>query len=91
MTPHLPADLAAAGWRLEEGALTSSFRFRDFAEAFAWMTRVAAIAEAQDHHPDWRNVWNRVELRLSTHDAGGVTAKDYRLARAIEALEWPVA
>lgn len=87
----LPPDLAAAGWRWEVGALARSFRFRDFAAAFAFMTRVAALAEAANHHPDWRNMWNRVEIRLSTHSAGRVTEKDIRLAREIEALGPPPA
>lgn len=87
----LPPDLAAAGWRWETGALARSFRFRDFAAAFAFMTRVAALAEAASHHPDWRNVWNRVEIRLFTHSAGRVTEKDIRLAREIEALDPPAA
>jgi 4a-hydroxytetrahydrobiopterin dehydratase len=76
------------GWALVEGrdAIQRSFRFRDFSEAFGFMARVALLAEAQDHHPEWSNVWNRVEIVLTTHDAGGLSARDVRLAQAIDAL-----
>jgi len=82
----LPATLPE--WRLVEGrdAITRSFRFKDFSEAWGFMARVALLAEAQDHHPEWFNVWNRVEITLSTHDAGGLSARDVRLARAIDGL-----
>jgi len=75
-------------WRMVEGrdAIARSFRFRDFSEAWGFMARVALLAEAQDHHPEWSNVWNRVEITLSTHDAGGLSARDVRLAKAIDAL-----
>ena len=75
-------------WRLVEGrdAIRREFRFRDFSEAWGFMSRVALLAEAQDHHPEWSNVWNRVEILLSTHDAGGLSERDLRLARAIDAL-----
>jgi len=77
------------GWRLEGEALTKSFKFASFREAFSFMTRVAFEAEAMDHHPDWTNVYNRVTFRLSTHDAGGrVTAKDLELARKIQQISW---
>lgn len=67
--------------------LTRTFMFKDFSEAFAFMTRVALLAEKQDHHPEWTNVWNKVEIRLSTHDAGDiVTDKDKKLAEAIDKL-----
>ena len=77
-----------AGWTFdaERDGIARSFRFRDFGEAFAFMTRVALEAEKADHHPDWRNVWNRVDITLSTHSAGGVTAKDIALAARIDAL-----
>ena len=75
-------------WKLVEGrdAITRAFRFKDFSEAWGFMARVALLAEAQDHHPEWFNVWNRVEITLSTHDAGGLSARDVRLARAIDAI-----
>ena len=76
------------GWTLEESgkALTRSFKFKDFSAAFAFLTRVALHAEKADHHPEFTSVWNRVDFRLTSHDAGGVTARDYKLAEAINAL-----
>jgi 4a-hydroxytetrahydrobiopterin dehydratase len=75
-------------WKLVEGrdAITRAFRFKDFSDAWGFMARVALLAEAQDHHPEWFNVWNRVEITLSTHDASGLSARDVRLARAIDAI-----
>lgn len=75
------------GWTYnpEARGIERSFAFADFTAAFAFMTRVAAVAEAMDHHPDWSNVWNRVAIRLTTHDAGGITALDMELARRIDA------
>lgn len=71
-------------WTEHNNALHATLRFRDFAEAFVFMTEVAFLAEKHQHHPDWRNVWNTVEISLSTHDAGNVvTEKDRRLAEAI--------
>jgi len=67
-------------------AITRSFQFADFAEAFAFMTRVALLAEKMDHHPEWSNTFNKVVVTLSTHDAGGVTALDIEMAKAIEAF-----
>ena len=67
-------------------ALVKSFKFNDFAEAFAFLTRVAAHAEAVDHHPEFTSVWNRVDFRLTSHDAGGITERDVALAEAIDAL-----
>ena len=77
-----------AGWTYDpaRNGLARSLRFADFGEAFAFMTRVALEAEKADHHPDWTNVWNRVDILLSTHSAGGVTAKDVALARRIEEI-----
>jgi len=66
-------------------AIARRFEFRNFSEAFAFMTRVALLAEKMDHHPEWFNVYNRVEVTLSTHDAGGVTEKDIALAKAMDA------
>lgn len=77
-----------ADWDYEEArdAITRSFAFADFSEAFAFMTRVALIAEKADHHPEWSNVWNRVEILLTTHDAGGLSTRDIAMAGAIDAL-----
>ena len=76
------------GWTMSADgkALEKSFRFKDFSEAFAFLTRVAMHAEKVDHHPEFTNVWNRVDFRLTTHDAGGVTDRDRGLAAAIERL-----
>lgn len=75
------------GWTEADGALSRTFLFRDFSEAFAFMTRVALLAEQHQHHPDWSNAWNKVVIRLSTHDAKGtVTEKDRRLAEAIDGI-----
>ncbi|GAB2878796.1 4a-hydroxytetrahydrobiopterin dehydratase [Uliginosibacterium flavum] len=74
----------AQAWTIEDGKLQKSFRFHDFREAFAFMTRVAESAEALNHHPEWRNVYNRVQVSLSTHDASGLTELDFQLARAME-------
>ncbi|MBX9752576.1 MAG: 4a-hydroxytetrahydrobiopterin dehydratase [Roseococcus sp.] len=75
-------------WRplAERDAIQRAFRFRDFNQAWGFMARVALLAEAQDHHPEWFNVYNRVEITLTTHDAGGLSARDVTLARAIDAL-----
>jgi 4a-hydroxytetrahydrobiopterin dehydratase len=85
------AELAAAlrelpDWTLRAGKLHRELRFRDFSEAFGFMTRAALVAESMNHHPEWLNVWNRVVVDLSTHDAGGVTALDLELARRMNAL-----
>ncbi|MFM1813728.1 MAG: hypothetical protein RLZ98_423 [Pseudomonadota bacterium] len=76
------------GWRLAGGrdAIEKTFKFNDFNSAFGFMARVALVAEAMDHHPEWRNVYNRVEILLTTHDAGGLSARDRELARKIEAI-----
>jgi 4a-hydroxytetrahydrobiopterin dehydratase len=74
------------GWRLAAGSLRRELRFRDFNEAFGFMARVALLAEQRDHHPDWSNVYDRVVIDLRSHDAGGITAKDFDLARAIDRL-----
>ena len=71
-------------------AIRRIFTFRDFSEAFAFMTRVALLAEKADHHPDWSNSWNKVDIILNSHDAGGLTQRDAKLARAIEALLDPL-
>jgi 4a-hydroxytetrahydrobiopterin dehydratase len=79
---------APEGWTFEDGgkALVRSFKFEDFSEAFAFLTRVALHAEKVDHHPEFTNVWNRVDFRLTSHDAGGVTERDRNLAEAIDRL-----
>jgi 4a-hydroxytetrahydrobiopterin dehydratase len=80
---------ALAGWVHECDALAKTFKFGSFREAMSFMVRVSFEAEAMDHHPDWTNVYNRVALRLNTHDAGGkVTAKDVELAKKIQAISW---
>jgi len=75
------------GWAYDprRNGIAKSYKFADFAEAFAFMTRIALEAEKADHHPDWSNVWNRVDILLTTHSAGGVTGKDIALAGRIEA------
>jgi 4a-hydroxytetrahydrobiopterin dehydratase len=82
----LPADLP--DWALAAGgeAIHRRFTFKDFPAAWGFMSRVALLAEKADHHPDWRNVWNTVEITLSTHDAGGLSARDVALAHAIDAV-----
>lgn len=76
------------GWTLRADGLAISrdFQFADFSEAFAFMTRVALYAEKADHHPEWSNVWNRVHVTLSTHDAGGLSQRDVKMAQAINAV-----
>ncbi|AUD06371.1 4a-hydroxytetrahydrobiopterin dehydratase [Spirosoma pollinicola] len=74
-------------WKEQDNQLTRDFQFADFSEAFAFMTRVALVAEKMDHHPWWSNVYNQVTIKLSTHDAGNIiTDKDHRLAGAIDKL-----
>lgn len=85
----LTASLAdLPGWEAGSGggSIIRTFVFRDFSAAFGFMTRSALAAEKADHHPDWRNVYKTVEVTLSTHDAGGVTAKDIALAKAMNAI-----
>jgi 4a-hydroxytetrahydrobiopterin dehydratase len=79
---------APDGWTLEEGgkALTRTVQFKDFSEAFAFLARVALHAEKVDHHPEFTSVWNRVDFRLTSHDAGGITERDRALAEAINRL-----
>ena len=76
------------GWVFDEaaGAISHAFKFKDFSEAFGFISRVALAAQQADHHPDWSNSYNSVRITLSTHDAGGVTAKDVALAQAIDRL-----
>ena len=79
---------APQGWTFEgDGkAIVRTFKFKDFSEAFAFLTRVALHAERQDHHPEFTSVWNRVDFRLTSHDAGGVTDRDVKLAEAINQI-----
>ncbi|MBP6865892.1 MAG: 4a-hydroxytetrahydrobiopterin dehydratase [Candidatus Didemnitutus sp.] len=93
-TPLDPAQITAAlqelpGWKYEHDALARTFQFGSFKEAMSFMVRVGFEAEAMDHHPEWTNVYGRVAIRLTTHDAGNrVSAKDVALARKISALSW---
>jgi 4a-hydroxytetrahydrobiopterin dehydratase len=75
-------------WDFDEArdAITRTFTFADFSEAFGFMARVALLAEKADHHPEWSNVWNRVDILLTTHDASGLSHRDVDMARAIDAL-----
>ncbi len=77
------------GWVAASGrdAITKTFAFADFSAAFGWMTRAALAAEKMDHHPEWFNVYNRVDITLSTHDAGGVSERDIALAKFIDAAK----
>ncbi len=75
------------GWSLLEGKLYREYEFADFVEAFGFMTRAALAAERMNHHPEWSNVYNRVTIRLTTHDAGGITDRDLRLAGTLNSLE----
>ena len=78
-------------WRIEDQALHSDWKFKDFQHAFAFMTATAQVAEQMNHHPEWSNVYNRVSVRLTTHDAGGLTALDFRLAKTMTAIYSPYA
>jgi 4a-hydroxytetrahydrobiopterin dehydratase len=80
------ASLSEWSLRDDKLAIVRRFKFADFSEAFAFMTRVALIAEKADHHPEWSNVYNRVEITLTTHDAGGLSRRDVEMAGAIDAL-----
>ena len=80
------AELGGWSYDADADALVREYKFRDFSAAFAFMTRVALLAEKAGHHPDWSNVYNTVSIRLSTHDAGGLSEKDVDLARRIDAL-----
>ena len=74
-------------WKEIDGKLEQTFKFKDFSEAFAFMTRVAFLAEFQQHHPDWSNEYNKVKITLCTHDAGdAITEKDHTLAKAIDKI-----
>lgn len=79
---------ALPGWTYDprRDAITRRFTFADFNGAFGFMARVALLAEKNDHHPEWSNVWNRVDILLTTHDAGGLSTRDIQMAQAIDAL-----
>ena len=79
---------ACPGWSIADRreAITRTFKFSDFNAAFGFMTRAALVAEKMDHHPEWFNVWNRVEVTLATHSAGGLTALDFELAAAMDRI-----
>ena len=72
------------GWTRNGDGIERAYKFADFVAAFAFMSRVALLAEKADHHPEWSNVYNRVEIRLTTHDAGGLSTRDFALAKAID-------
>lgn len=74
------------GWEFEQDGIQKTYQFDDFVGAFGFMAQVAILAEKANHHPEWSNVYNRVNIRLSTHDAGGLTDKDFSLATEIEGL-----
>lgn len=74
------------GWTVEDGGINRQFKFKSFSEAWAFMSRVAMAAEVANHHPEWSNVYNKVDIRLTTHDADGLTDKDIDLAETINTL-----
>lgn len=74
------------GWTSGGDFITKVYRFKDFAEAFGFMSEIAVLAQGMNHHPEWYNVYNRVDVTLTTHDAGGVTEKDIELARRMEQI-----
>lgn len=89
ITKSTEAEIAAAmpgvpGWTRDGDGLVRQYKFADFTHAFGFMARVALLAEKADHHPEWSNVYNRVDIRLTTHDAGGISARDFALAKAID-------
>jgi len=77
-------------WSVHNNSIQKEFIFKNFIDAFGFMSRVAILAEKQNHHPEWSNVYNKVNITLTTHDAGGVTKKDLTLATAIEKLTYPL-
>lgn len=91
MTKLTAAEISAAlaslpGWTVREGKLHRDYVFADFVHAFGFVATAAVAIEARSHHPEWRNVWNRVTIDLTTHDAGGITARDTELAHLLETL-----
>ncbi|HEX7073495.1 MAG TPA: 4a-hydroxytetrahydrobiopterin dehydratase [Hyphomicrobiaceae bacterium] len=90
LSPEARAEALArlSGWQPVEGrdAIFRQFKFADFNAAFGFMTRVALVAEKMNHHPEWTNVWNRVDVTLTSHDAGGLSARDIKLAEAMDRI-----
>ena len=91
MEPASEQEISAAlaklpDWERDGNRIRRSFRFENFVEAFGFMSSVALLAERADHHPEWSNVFNRVVIELTTHDAGGLTGRDFKLAGEIDAL-----
>ena len=85
--PEIAAEVKKLkGWSIERGQLHRTFEFRDFSQAFGFMTQVALAAETMGHHPDWSNAWNKVTIDLTTHSAGGLTQNDFQLAAKIEQI-----
>jgi len=86
------APLLAAGWHHDAGrdALVKDYKFKNFTTAFGWVTQVALLAEKMDHHPEWFNVYNKVNVTLTTHDAGGLTELDVKLAEAMDRAAAPL-
>ena len=87
MTQEDLAPYVARGWSKDGGALTKTFKFKRFSDAFGWMAAIAIEAEKMDHHPEWFNVYNRVEVRLTTHSTGGITELDLKLADKMDARQ----
>jgi 4a-hydroxytetrahydrobiopterin dehydratase len=85
-TDHAALHAILPHWSVKPGTIHRGLKFKDFNEAWGFMARVALLAEKHDHHPEWSNVWNKVEITLSTHDAGGLSQRDVALAKAIDAL-----
>ena len=81
--------LELPGWEYKNGSIIKSFTFKDFKEAFSTMTRIAFECEAQNHHPEWENVYNSLSIKLNTHDVGGITQNDFDLATSIETIVNP--
>ena len=79
-------DEKLTSWKLESDQLVCNYKFKDFIEAFGFMTKVALLAQQANHHPEWSNIYNRVKICLTAHDAGGITKKDLDLAKEIEDL-----
>jgi 4a-hydroxytetrahydrobiopterin dehydratase len=77
-------ELLNTSWSMKNNSIFKEFKFKDFVEAFSFMTAVAMRAEKQSHHPDWNNLYNKVSISMNTHDAGGITLKDFELAKAID-------